>query len=111
MMKPLYLVLAIIGFTAPTILVFIESVDTGNILLYANPVATIEGMFANRISTIFMVDLLITVIVFFIWSYAESKKLGIRNIGIVWILTLLLGLAGGFPLFLYLRERVLDQND
>ncbi len=109
-MKNIYLTLAIIGFIAPSILVSVESIETGNILLYTNPIATIEGMFANRISTIFMIDLLFTVFVFFIWSYSEKKKYEIKNVGIVWLLTLLLGLAGGFPLFLYMKEKTVDSK-
>lgn len=103
--EKLYLLLTIIGFVAPNVLVLIESIETGNILLYANLDATIEGMFANRISTIFMIDLLFAVLVFFIWSYLDGKRNGIKNIGLVWLLTLLLGLAGGFPFYLYLREK------
>lgn len=103
-MKNLYLILAIIGFILPSIFVTIESVETGNILLYTNPLATIEGMFANRISTVFMIDLLFALLVFFIWTYTESKKHQISNLWLVWLLTMLLGFAGGFPLFLYLRE-------
>ena len=103
--EKLYLLLTIIGFVAPNVLVFIESIETGNILLYANLHATIEGMFANRISTIFMIDLLFAVLVFFIWSYLDGKRNAIKNIGLVWLLTLLLGLAGGFPFYLYLREK------
>ena len=104
-MKTIYLLLSVVGFIIPTIFVTIESIETGNILLYANPAATINGMFANRISTIFMIDLLMVVMVFFIWSYSESKKHGVKRIGLVWLLTMLFGLAGGFPLFLYLKER------
>lgn len=100
----IYLVLAIIGFVAPNLLVAIESVESGNILLYAHPLATMEAMFTNRISTIFMIDLLFAVLVFFIWSFHEAKRLHIKNIGWIWLATLVLGLAGAFPLFLYLRE-------
>lgn len=103
-MKKLYLLLAIIGFILPSILVSIESMETGNILLYTQPLVTIEAMFANRISTIFMIDLLFAVMVFFIWTFIESKKHQISNLWLVWLLTMLLGFAGGFPLFLYLRE-------
>ncbi len=109
-MKRIYLLLAIIGFITPNILVIAETFESGNILLYGNPVATIDGMFANRISTIFMIDLLLAVLVFFIWSYSEAKRKGVKNIGLVWILTMLLGLAGGFPLFLYLREKTFQQD-
>jgi hypothetical protein len=104
----LYLILAILGFIAPSILVFIESIESGNVLLYANPIATIEGMFANRISTIFMIDLLFVVVVFFLWTYDDGKKNGVKRIGLVWLLTMLLGLAGGFPLYLYIREKTIS---
>lgn len=104
-MKKGYLFLAIIGFIAPNIFVLRESFETGNILLYTNPMATFEGMFANAISTAFMVDLLFVVMVFFIWSYYEAKKHGIKRIWFIWILTLLFGIAGAFPLFLYLKEK------
>ena len=106
-MKKTYLILAIIGFILPSILVSIESLETGNILLYANPIATINGMFANRISSIFMIDLLFAVLVFFIWSYSEGKKYKIKKVGLVWLMTMLLGLAGGLPLFLYMREKTI----
>ena len=104
--QSLYLGLAIIGFILPTIFVVVESLETDNYLLYANPEATFQAMFANRISTIFMIDLLFAVFVFFIWSYQEAKKLQIKNIWHVWLLTMLLGIAGGLPYFLYLREKV-----
>lgn len=103
-----YLILAIIGFILPSILVFQESVESGNILLYSNPMETIDGMFANRISSIFLIDLLFAVLVFFIWSYYESKRYGIKNIWIFWVLTMLLGFAGGLPFFLYRRQRQIE---
>jgi hypothetical protein len=109
-MKKAYLGLAIIGFILPSIFVFWESLETGNILLYTNPLATINGMFANRISTIFMIELLFTVVIFFIWSYRESKLLGIKNVYPVWVFTMLLGLGGGLPLFLYFREKAINPD-
>jgi len=110
-MKKLYLSLAIIGFIVPNILVAMESMESGNILLYSNPIATLEGMFANRISTIFMIDLLFAVVVFFIWTYIDSKKAKVQKIGLVWVLTMLLGLAGAFPLYLYLKEKAISNDD
>ena len=103
-MRNVYLVLAILGFIAPNILVAIESVETGNILLYASPMSTIEGMFANRISSIFVIDLLFAVLVFFIWSFVDGKRHKLKGVGFIWLLTMLFGLAGGFPLYLYLKE-------
>jgi hypothetical protein len=109
-MKNIYLALTVAGFIAPNIFVFNESIDTGNILLWLNPTATINGMFANRITTAFIVDLLFGVLVFFLWSYHEAKRIGIKNVWLVWVLTMLFGLAGTFPLFHYLRERKITEK-
>ena len=100
-MKTLYLVLAIIGFLLPNTLVFFESIESGNILLYAHPLETIQQMFANRISSIFAIDLLFGVFVFFIWSYQTAKHFSFKSLVGIWIVTLLFGFACGFPLFLY----------
>lgn len=104
-MKNYYLMLAVFGFITPNILVIMESLETGNILLYTSPLSTLEGMFANRISSIFVIDLLFALLVFFVWTYNESRNYKIKNIGFLWITTLLFGLAGAFPFFLYLKER------
>lgn len=106
-MKKTYLLLAIIGFILPNVLVAIESLETGNTLLYANPIATMAGMFANRISTIFMIDLLFAVAVFFLWSWYEAKTNNIKGTHWIWLFTMMFGLAGGFPLFLYQREKAI----
>lgn len=109
-MKTLYLVLAIIGFALPNYLVFWESVETGNILLYVDPATTLESMFANRISSIFSIDLFIAVFIFFAWSYHEAKAHAVKGIGWIWLCTMLFGLAFGFPLFLFRREHNKKQS-
>ena len=109
-MKNLYIFLAIAGFIAPNILVFYESVETGNILLWLDPLATMNGMFGNRIAAAFVTDLLFVVLAALIWIVVESKKLGMKNSWVYVVLTLLFGLAGSLPLFLYQREKVLKKN-
>ena len=109
-MQRTYLLLAIAGFIAPNILVAIESYETGNILLWLHPMATVSGMFANRISSAFVIDLLFAVMVFFVWSYSEAKKCEMKNVWKIWLLTLLFGMAGALPLFLYKRERTLKRK-
>ena len=104
-MKTLYIILTIIGFIAPNVFVGIVTMDTGNILLWTDPGTTVGEMFINHISSAFVIDLLVVVLVFFIWSYSEAKKHGIKNLWFIWILTMSFGLAGTFPLFLYLREK------
>jgi len=109
-MKNIYLILAIAGFIAPNIFVAIESVETGNVLLWLDPGATLRGMFGNRISTAFIVDLLVAVFVFFFWTYREAKQYQLKNVWIIWVLTMLFGMAGTLPLFLYLIENKKQNN-
>ncbi len=104
-MKKTYLVLLIIGTILPNIFVVLESMNTGNYLLYTKPIDTFNGMFANNISSAFVTDLLFIVVLFLVWSYKESKRYKMKNIYWVWIYTFALGIAGGLPLFLYLREQ------
>ena len=109
-MKNLYIFLALVGFITPNILVFNESVETGNILLWLDPQATISGMFGNRIAAAFIIDLLVVVLAALIWIVIESKRLGMKNSWVYVVLTLLFGLAGPLPLFLYQREKVLERK-
>lgn len=104
-MKKLYLILSAIGFILPNIWVANVSLETGNWLFWFDLKTTLSAMFANDIATAFTVDLLFVVLVFFVWSFKEAKKYQVPKLGLIWILTLLFGLAGAFPLFLYFREK------
>lgn len=104
-MKKLYLWLAILGFCLPNSLVLLESIETGNVLLYLDPLHTFSEMFANRIASIFAIDLLFGVLVFFLWSYQVARRRDIKGIGFVWVATMLFGFAFGLPWFLYLLEK------
>ncbi|MCD2259508.1 DUF2834 domain-containing protein [Psychroserpens luteolus] len=104
-MKKVYLALSVLGTILPNIFVVIESYKTQNYLLYTKPLDTFNGMFANNISSAFIIDLLFIVALFLIWSYRESKKYDIKNMIPIWIYTFAFGIAGGLPLFLYFRER------
>ncbi len=104
-MKKMYLFLMIIGTILPNVFVMLESINTGNYLLYTRPIDTFNQMFANNISSAFVTDLLFIVVLFLIWSYKESRRYQIKNVYWVWVYTFVLGIAGGLPLFLYLREK------
>lgn len=108
-MRSLYALLAVAGFIVPNVLVFQESVETGNILLWLDPAATLGGMFGNRIAAAFVTDLLCVVLVALVWIVIESKRLNMKNSWVYIVLTLLFGLAGPLPLFLYQREKALGK--
>ncbi|HJR18031.1 MAG TPA: DUF2834 domain-containing protein [Gemmatimonadales bacterium] len=108
-MKTVYAVLSGIGYVAANWFVILVSLDTGNVLFWTRPLETMAGMFANRIATAFVLDLLLTVLVASIWFYSEGKRLGIPRIWSYWLLTFAFGLAGTLPLFLLKREQRLEQ--
>lgn len=108
-MRSLYALLAVVGFIVPNVLVFQESIETGNILLWLDPAATLGGMFGNRIAAAFVTDLLCVVLVALVWIVIESKRLNMKNSWVYIVLTLLFGLAGPLPLFLYQREKALGK--
>lgn len=104
-MKRKYLFLTILGTILPNIFVAIESWNTGNYFLYVDPISTFNGMFANNVSATFVTDLLFIVFLFLVWSYKEANRYKMKNIIWVWIYTFAFGIAGGLPLFLYMREK------
>ncbi len=104
-MKKTYLILTIIGTILPNIFVILEGIKSGNYFLYTNIIDTFNGMFANHISSAFITDLLFIVILFLIWSYKEAKQHTIKRLPFIWLYTFVFGIAGGLPLFLYIREK------
>ena len=104
-MKNIFLALSVVGFIAPNTAVAYESWQTGNILLWLDPMATINGMFGNTIATAFVVDLIFVVLSVLVWMYIESKRLGMTRYLMYVALIGLFGLAGPLSLFLHHRER------
>ena len=102
--------LTIIGTIAPNIFVINESLKTGNILLYARPIETISAMFANNITSAFIIDLLFIVLLFLIWSYHEAKRLQLKKLWLIWLYTFAFGIAGGLPLFLWYRAKIMARQ-
>jgi hypothetical protein len=105
MMQRVYLVLAILGFLVPNTVAVIESVRTGNILFWTDPGRTTSELLVNRTSTAFALDLFATALAALIWMTHEAARIGLKGVWRFWVLTLLFGLGGPLPLFLYIRER------
>ena len=103
-MEKIYLILCLLGFILPNIFVLKVGIETGNILLWTDINTTIQQMFANDISTAFIIDLFFIVFLFLIWSYLEAQKYQVKWFWISWLWTMAFGIASGLPLFLYLRE-------
>ena len=104
-MKPLYLILAIVGLVLPYY--FFVGFLAANGL---NLSLLIQQLFSTPISTFFAVDLLITAIVFWVFLYREARRLQMNRWWVYLAVTLLVGPSFAFPLFLYVRETRLVTN-
>jgi uncharacterized protein DUF2834 len=97
--KNIYLVLALLGLLIPYYFLFKFLGASGmNISLL------VQQLFANNISTFFAVDLVISILVFWIFIFAEANKLRMKNSWLYFLASLLVGLSFALPLFLYFRE-------
>lgn len=68
----------------------------------------IGNLFANRVSGFFGMDVLVSAVVLFVFVGVEGRRVGL---GFCWspvIAVFLVGVSLGLPLFLYMRQRVLD---
>jgi Terpene cyclase DEP1 len=104
-MSRIYLLLAVLGYAAAVPPMIIESIRSGNVLFWTNPQLTISEMFANLTSTSFALDALAVALVALVFITREAHRMRIGRVWVYWVLTLLFGVAGTFPLFLAVRER------
>ena len=103
--KNIFLALALIGVLIPYCFLFK--------FLGANGLdipLLVGQLFANNISTFFALDLVISIIVFWIYVIAEANKLEMKNWWLYLLTSLAVGLSFALPLFLYFRERKLQST-
>ena len=70
----------------------------------------LRELFANRISSFFAMDVIVSAIVLIWFIQSEGKRL---RVGLLWLPTvgtLVVGVSFGLPLFLFLREVTLDRT-
>lgn len=63
------------------------------------------SIFANHVSSAVAGDLLVSVVVFFVFLFYEGSRLNMKNLWLFIPATLLIGLSFGLPLFLYFRAK------
>jgi heme/copper-type cytochrome/quinol oxidase subunit 4 len=98
--KNLYLLLCVIGVAIP----YSQFVPW---LMHNGPDGRlfVAQLLANRISTFFVADVLVSAAVLVVFMGQESKRLNIRHRGLAIAGLCLVGVSFALPLFLYLRER------
>ena len=74
----------------------------------APPDAFLRQLFGTAPAGGFTADLVIASIVFWIWSFAEARRLAMPRWWVYPVLNLAVGLSCAFPLFLYVREKRAD---
>src|SRR5215468_419220 len=70
----------------------------------------VRELFATRISAFFAIDVIVSAIVLIWFIQSEGKRL---RVGLLWLPTvgtLVVGVSFGLPLFLFLREVMLDRT-
>ena len=67
-------------------------------------------LFANRISAFFAMDVIVSAIVLIWFIQSEGKRLRVRLLWLPTVGTLIAGVSFGLPLFLFLRQMMLDRK-
>ena len=101
--RNIYLGLAILGFLVPYYFFLQLPAENG----FDLPLL-IQPFFANNFMKGAAMDLTISVIVFWVYAFAEANRLQMKNPWAYVLATLLVGLSFALPLFLYFRERQLE---
>lgn len=96
----IYLILAILGFVLPYSQLVPFFIDNGlDLPLFWSQ------LFANRISTDFAFDLIVSSTVFWFYVYKEGTRLKIKYLWLYIVLNLVIGLSFALPLFLWTRSK------
>lgn len=97
--KTAYLVLCVVGTLLPysQLIPFVRDHGLDLQLLIAQ-------LFANRISSFFGLDVIVTTVVLWVFVAVEGRRAGVRHLWAPIAASLLVGVSLALPLFLYLRE-------
>ncbi len=103
--KTIYLVLCLLGTVLPYWQLVPWLLQHGlNLPLF------FQELFVNRISTFFGMDVIVSAVVLIRFARLENSRLQVRRWWLAVIAVLTVGVSLGLPLFLYLRERKLEEN-
>jgi len=104
-MRGFYLAAAIVGTLVPWL--FFGSYFAANGL---NLVGFAAALFANGAAGGFSADVLISILVFWLWSYHDARHIGLPRWWLVLPAGCLVGLSLALPLYLFMREGVAARN-
>lgn len=98
-MKKFYLFATVIGAALPLYFFIAFFAEQG-----FDAMNFLNATFANKASTAFVADLLLSALVVFVFVGRDGKQLGINKLWLVILGTCFVGLSFSLPLYLYFRE-------
>jgi hypothetical protein len=103
-LKHVYLLLALVGTVLPysALVPFLRRHGLDLRLL-------VEQLFANRISTFFALDVIVSSLVVILLVLVERRRLALRHWWAPLLAVFTVGVSLALPLFLWLRERALEE--
>ena len=64
----------------------------------------VQSLFVNGAAAGFVADVLLSAVVFLVWSYSDAQRVGVRRWWLVLPASFLVGLSLALPLYLYMRS-------
>lgn len=105
MRKQIYILLAVIGLVIPYYFLISFLIANG-----MDGRQFLKQLFGTPISTFFAADLLLSCVVFAVYSGREAARYSMKHTWICTVVLFTVGLSCALPLFLYLREPYLSKR-
>jgi hypothetical protein len=70
----------------------------------------LQELFSTRTSGFFALDVVVSAVVLVVFVLSEGRRLDLSLLWLPILATFLVGVSLGFPLFLYMRQRKLDES-
>lgn len=98
-LKNFYLAMAVVGTVIPWLFF-------GSFFALHGPDLSffMQSLFVNGAAGGFSADVLITIVVFWVWSWQDANKKNVTRWWLIFPASFLVGLSLALPLYLYLRE-------
>ncbi len=104
-LKTVYLILCVVGAALPYWHFAPWLAENGlNLPLF------FRELFANRVGAFFGMDVFVSAAALLVFSFAEGARLRLRHRWLPAAAVVAVGVSLGLPLFLYMRERRLEQD-
>jgi hypothetical protein len=102
--RTLYLVLCVAGVVLPysQLIPFLREHGPDLRLFF-------DQLFSNRIGAFFGWDVIVSSVVLWVFVFVEGRRAGVKHLWAPLAANLAVGVSLGLPLFLYLRERRLEE--